>query len=347
MPLELVPFQSGQVTPYQENLRNAITWGNRLYTAYSGAKQLYSHYKTARKALDYVRSNTAVRQASQAIANTMKRSYRSRSRNPPIYKKQIRTDYKSPLARYIRKTACSMTKYYDTSISFTIPPTPNLVNKTIMFSNYMPESGSPVAGATGKDIPILPTIQGAAYGEVSGSKYRVKAVRIQGDVQLTQHGEQNASPSQLDCGAVRIYLIRDTQPNGALPAGNDVMQQWAGTNEQVHGRIALNLAGERFQIIANKLVKCIARNTKVVTRTTTVGAVASADEFWVNTEFDKGFFKMTYKPKNMNVRIRQSSSTPDVVNLVNENMFLIVVPESGLGDREVTVSATARCAYED
>jgi len=222
------------------------------------------------------------------------------------------------------------TKYFDTSFSATIASAADWTGTEIPCSNYIQNDGTTVGAYT--DSALIPSAVGAGYGQVTGSKYYLKKIRVRGDV---QPGAVSDQADMLGGRSVRIVLVHDTQPNGAQAQGEDIFTDLGNAAQCNYSFLAMGAgAGGRFRILADEIVHI-------------QPATAGTDGSNTNSlAWTTASFSFAYKPnKPIQVMLKANSSTPNVASLSNNNIFLLAHTSST--SPPVTLQGAARCYYCD
>lgn len=219
------------------------------------------------------------------------------------------------------------TKYFDTSFGGTVSSAADWTGSEVACTNYVQSDGTTVGAYT--DCAIIPSAIGAGFGQVSGSKYRIKKIRCRGQAvpqPLAAAGGETVT------GIVRILLVQDTRPNGAQAQGEDTFLDM-GNNSQINWAFMSMGAGQggRFRILKDyfgKVDPSGAFNDAAAT-----GAVSR-----------NGLtFGFTYKPKvPIDVLLKANSATPTVASLSSCNIYLLAHTDVGT----VTLAGCARCYFQ-
>jgi len=219
------------------------------------------------------------------------------------------------------------TKYFDTSQSQTISSAADWTGSEVPSTNYVQSDGTTVGAYT--DAALIPSAIGAGYGQVNGSKYRIKKIRCRGIVTSVPAGDNN------DVGApagVRVVLVQDTRPNGAQAQGEEVFTDMGGASQCNFSYLAMG-AGQagRFRILKDHFVVLDP-------------AVAATDGASTNSFARNGaMFSFTWKPKTPpEVLLKANSSTPTVASLSSMNVFLLAHSDSG----SMSIQACSRTYYQ-
>lgn len=222
------------------------------------------------------------------------------------------------------------TKYFDTSFLFTIPKLADWTGTEVTCSNYIQSDGTTVGAYT--DAALIPSATGAGYGQVVGSKYNIKKIRVRGMVAASVVSDQaDASPNS----HVRVCLVLDTQPNGAQGQGEDVFTDMGASTQAHYSFLAMaGGSGGRFRILKE------ARLTLGPVVTGTDGA-STLSEAQMGCEFE---FQHVFATP-LAVRTKANSSTPTVAALSDVNIFMLAHGAQGL--MQLDMYGCSRCYYED
>lgn len=149
-----------------------------------------------------------------------------------------------PPPRLMRQSMAE-TKYFDCvfSDSFTPASATTWAGCEISMSKYRNNVGV-LAAYTNNSI--LPTSQGSGYGEVNGTRYELKKVRVRGHVVPANHptGLSNIATSIVS----RILLVLDTQPNLGQAQAEEVMAD-SYTYGQCNSLMKVSDGTGRFRIL--------------------------------------------------------------------------------------------------
>jgi len=219
------------------------------------------------------------------------------------------------------------TKYFDTSFAQTVASAADWTGTEVPCTNYIQSDGTTVGAYT--DSALIPSAVGAGFGQVVGSKYFIKKIRVRGSVTGNVASDQDDVPA---CAFVRIVLIQDTQPNGAQAQGEDVFTD-VGTAAQInYSFLAMGAGtGSRFRILSDEMCEL-------------QPAVTATDAANKNSQVREGkLFSFTWKPKQpVHVFLKANSATPTVASLSNMNIFMLA--HSTLTAQ--AINGVARCYYE-
>lgn len=237
-------------------------------------------------------------------------------------------------AQRMYKKAAAMppqeTKYFDTSQSFTVAGAADWTGTEVACSNYIQSDGTTVGAYT--DAALIPSAIGAGYGQVNGSKYYIKQIRVRGQVQPAGLSDQ------ADVGgprSVRVVLVHDTQPNGAQAQGEDVFTDMGSAGQCNFSFLAMAAgAGGRFRILADETV--ILQPALAGTDGTNTNSVS----------YQSQLFSFYYRPKKpLQVCLKANSSTPTVASLSDSNIFMLA--HANTTTPVITLESCARCYYMD
>lgn len=224
--------------------------------------------------------------------------------------------------------AVQETKYFDTSQSQAVASAADWTGTEVPCTNYVQSDGTTVGAYT--DSALIPSAAGSGYGQVNGSKYFLKKVRVRGILNNT------ASSDQADMSAartVRVVLVHDTQPNGAQAQGEDVFIDMGNAVQNNYNFLSMGSGnGGRFRILSDE--------TFVMDQLT-----AGTDGANTNSlGYASKEFSMSYTPKKpIQVNIKPNSVTPTTAALANHNIFLLA-HSTATG---CTISACARAYFCD
>lgn len=223
------------------------------------------------------------------------------------------------------------TKYFDTTTAFTVPGLADWTGTEVACSSYIQSDGTTVGAYT--DAALIPSAIGAGYGQVQGSKYILKKIRIKGQVAMS--GTLGDQADGAFGRTVRIVLVQDTQPNGSQAQGEDIFTDLGAANQCNFSFLAMGAgSGGRFRILADKIVALQPSAAQ------TDGANTGSISFTTPT------FKLGHNFKNgLQVLVKANSSTPTVASLSNNNIFMLAHMSSSTPT--VTLAAACRAYYVD
>lgn len=222
------------------------------------------------------------------------------------------------------------TKYFDTSQSMSLSTAADWTGSEVPCTNYIQSDGTTVGAYT--DAALIPSAIGAGYGQVVGSKYKIKKIRVRGELQSQIAVDQADVPVP---ASVRLVLVHDTRPNGAQAQGEEVFTDMGSASQVNYSFLAMG-AGQagRFRILKDEFVML-------------QPAVAGADSLAVATNSivrTGHLFSFTWKPKvPYEVLLKANSNTPTVASLSNCNIFLLAHSSNGNG--ATTLNSCARVYY--
>jgi len=221
-------------------------------------------------------------------------------------------------------------KYFDSSQSQTIASAADWTGTEVPCTNYIQSDGTTTGTYT--DSALIPSAVGSGYGQIVGSKYLLKALRVRGTITPVVTGDQ-ADPFAMR--SVTLALVHDTQPNGSQAQGEDVFYDM-GTAVQVNEAFqAMGAgAGGRFRILKRKtyLMQPAVAGTDGAS-TQSVGMTGTRFEF--THQWKRG----------MKVCIKANSATPTVASLTDNNIFLLA--HASAATPVLSISSVARAYYVD
>lgn len=231
-----------------------------------------------------------------------------------------------------RSTLSPETKYFDTALSFTIPGTGDWTGTEVTCSSYIQNDGTTVGAYT--DCALIPTALGTGYGEVQGTKYLLKSVRVRG--QINPGAVSDAADMQAG-RSIRLVLVMDTMPQGSQAQGESVFTDLGDAVQCNFSYLALGAGtGGRFRILKDMVVRL-----QPVT--------AGADSLAVATNslgFASGYFDMAVNFRRpIEVQLKAGGVTPNTNKLSNCNIFLLA--HSSSSTPTITLHGAGRAAYVD
>ncbi len=234
-------------------------------------------------------------------------------------------------ARAPAVTAFNETKYFDCGINVaTTWAGTTWADSEVVCDNYVNSSGTAAAYT---DSCLLPTAIGSAYGEVNGNRYKLKKIRVRGNLLLPTVAD---SADILNPTYVRLMLVHDEQPNGAQAQGEDIMQDFGDIGENLYSFKRVASTSGRFRIL------------KDVFHVIDVAA-AGTDGTNTNSVGMEGLnFSFQYQPNSpILVNVKSGSAVPTIASTVNCNMFLLVAGTRLGAAVAVTMRAASRAYYVD
>lgn len=223
------------------------------------------------------------------------------------------------------------TKYFDCGINTAVTFAGTDWSDTeVPCDNYINSSG---AAAAYTDSALIPSANGSAYGQVNGNRYKLKKLRIRGNLSATPLSDSADASTGIDC---RVLLIHDTQPNGTQAQGEDVMQDFGAVGENLFSFKRVSANSGRFRIIKDEWINLKVTNSQ--TDGASTGSIAFATEH----------FSMQYVPKKaITVNIKSGNATPTIGGLVDNNFFLLLAGTRAGAAQEVIIRAASRAYYCD
>lgn len=279
------------------------------------------------------------------IETTLKERYwatrgRTYQPRPRTYVRQprsypVRANFKPPSSSttIIQYNTRQETKYFDTGINASVTWTgTDWSASEVPCSNYVNSSGTAAAYT---DSALIPSANGSAYGQVVGNRYKLRKLRVRGDLStgITSDGADVPAPV-----SVRLLLVHDTQANGAQAQGEDIMQDIGAGGENLYSFKRVANSSGRFRIVKDEFL-------------TLQPAVTATDGTATNSNVRYAcHFTMQYTPKKpMECQIKSGNATPTIAGLVNNNFFLILAgidTNSGAANA-VVIRAASRAYYSE
>lgn len=223
------------------------------------------------------------------------------------------------------------TKYFDTSFNANVAIAADWTGTEVPCTNYIQSDGTTVGAYT--DSALVPSAVGAGYGQVVGSKYMLKALRVRGVVGNAFASDQADIPA---APVVTVCLVQDTQPNGAQAQGEEVFTDMGSAMQCAFSYQAMGAgAGGRFKILKRK--------TYVLPTT-----AAGTDGTNTNTvNIGTRNFEFTFAPKRPVLCCIKSSSATPTVATISDNNFFLLAKASGFAAGNPTIVGCARAYYCD
>lgn len=255
---------------------------------------------------------------------------RKRSRDSGAAKspsKKRRTSKRSRMYRTVSSFAPE-TKYFDTSFSQNVASAADWTGTEVPCTNYITSDGTTIGAYTAS--ALIPSAVGSGYGQVVGSKYMLKALRVRGAIQPTVSSDAADALAPI---YVTLALVLDTQPNGTQAQGEEVYTDLGTADQCNYSFQAMGAgAGGRFKVIKRK------------TFVLNPGAMGTDGTNTNSVSMNGAQFEFTYQPKKpLLVCIKANSATPTVASLSDNNIFLLAHATSSI----VFVQGAARAYYAD
>lgn len=222
------------------------------------------------------------------------------------------------------------TKYFDTAFSQTVAGAADWTGTEVPCTEYITSDGTTLAAYTAS--ALIPSAVGAGYGQVIGTKYYAKALRVRGQLISTPAADQ---ADVIQGTTVVVCLVHDTQPNGAQAQGEEVFTDMGTAPQCTNSFQAMGAgAGGRFKILKRKVF--VLQPGVASTDGTNTSSVVN------NT----ANFAFEWQPKKAMLNcIKGNSATPTVASLSDNNIFLLA--HASQGNPPVSIVGCARCYYID
>lgn len=232
----------------------------------------------------------------------------------------------APAVTFFPQSRAEETKYFDTSLAQIVSAAADWTGSEVPCTNYIQSDGTTVGAYT--DSALIPSAIGAGYGQVVGTKYYLKKLRVKGLVASVVGSDQADVPIP---ASVRISLVQDLRPNGAQAQGEDVFTDM-GDNAQCHFSFLAMGAGNggRFRVLKDILL--------------VLDPVANGtDGTNTNSVSRSGHnFTLTWKPKKpIQVILKGNSATPTIASLSSQNIFLLAHASNATPTTRITACARA------
>jgi len=232
----------------------------------------------------------------------------------------------------LRAIVTPETKYFDVGINATVTAAgTDWANTEVPCDNYVNSSG---VAAAYTDSALIPSAVGSGYGQINGNRYKLKALRIRGAVDIST---VTAGAAVSATRTARLLLVMDSQPNGAQAQGEDVMQDIGAAGENEFSFQRVSAVSGRFRIL---------KDLKFIIQP--VAAANDSTASTVSTAFRRIPFDIRYAPKMpLTVNITSANSTPTVAGLVTANFFLLLYGGQFTGASAINIQAASRAYYCD
>ncbi len=204
------------------------------------------------------------------------------------------------------------TKYFDVACSLHPIATANDWTGTeVPMDNFIQGDGSTVGAYT--DSALIPSAQGTGYGELLGTRYRLKAIRIKGHVLPGKLADQaDANPARV----VRIVLVMDTNANASQAQGETVFTDFGLDAINVHSFLNMGTTTGKFRIL---------RDMRLMLQP----AYGATDGANTQSNVKTGsLFHMQWKPKKpIVITLAASAATPATSQLQSHNIFVLALTD--------------------
>ncbi len=220
------------------------------------------------------------------------------------------------------------TKYFDTSVSDTVVATASDWSGTeVPCDQRINANGTTITAYT--DSALIPSACGTGYGEIIGSRYQLKKMRVKGFIKPAALQDQANAPQ---AAVTRIILVQDVNPNGSQAQGETIFTDFGSDAQNVHSYLNMGSTAGKFRIL---------KDVRLVSQP----AVAATDGASTNSNSGTGdLFSFTWTPKKpIQVTLKgPNSATPQISQLQNCNIFLLALTENGAS---VLLSFCARAYF--
>lgn len=220
------------------------------------------------------------------------------------------------------------TKYFDVAFSQTVASAADWTGTEVPCTQYLKSDGTTLDTYT--DSALIPSAVGSGYGQVVGTKYALKALRVRGQVSAA------VVPDSADVIApiyVCLALVHDTQPNGAQAQGEEVYTDMGSAAQCNHSFQAMGAgAGGRFKVLKRKML--------IIQPGAAGTDGASTNSVSMNgTQFE--FTHQWRKP--LVTCIKGNSAVPTVASLSDNNIFLLAHATASIS----VINGVSRCYYAE
>ncbi len=220
------------------------------------------------------------------------------------------------------------TKYFDTSIEdYAISSADDWTGTEVTCDKYIQTNGTQVDAYTASSLN--PSHVGTGYGQIIGSRYKLKGIRIRGSL-VPQPASDKADVRAMS--VTRLVLVMDINPDGEQAQGEDVFTDFTSDRSNVHSFMNMGSNAKKFRILADLRVGHQPN-------------VAGTDGASTNSVVSNGrVFRMQWKPKKpLVVSLKgPNAATPATAQLQSCNIFLLAQTDSA---DSVLLHAVSRCYF--
>lgn len=222
-------------------------------------------------------------------------------------------------------------KYFDTMFDQNITGgIGNWTSAVIACTSYMSADGSTVSAYS--YAALIPSATGTGYGQVQGSKYILRKLRIRADLAgvITSGATTVGNPNYF-----RVMLVQDTQPSGVQGTADQFMTDWGSDSQSIESfQSVTTSSGSRFRILYDKTIVM-----------DPIASVNNAAAGSVSFQMRSQRLRITKSwKKGLEVILRPNAATNNVANLNNANIFLVAKSTSG---QTVNFRGCARAIFQD
>jgi len=223
------------------------------------------------------------------------------------------------------------TKYFDCGFNAAMTGDGTTwANTEVPMDNFIDTSGT-VSAYT--DSCLLPTATGSGYGQIIGSKFWLRKVRVKGALRIDTISVEATAPEP---SFIRLMLVLDKQPNKAQAQGEEVMQDYGTRENNVHSY--MNVIGNigRFEILQDK--NYALRVDESFNDSATTGTIG----------FNGINFKLKWIPRNpVQVSIVSGFAVPSVSQTITHNVFMLCLGVRDAGAAGIKLDGCTRCYFTE
>lgn len=179
--------------------------------------------------------------------------------------------------------------------------------------------------------------EGAGFNNRVGRKIMMRSVRITGNVFFEGGGAGNSSNDY-----VRIMIVYDRQPNGAVPAIADILASQNDTttvDSTAWANLNMNNA-ERFYVIRDKRIALQNFNGGALSAGTVNSTLQTLTESSTNID-------MFVKLKGLETHFKSSSNPAVVADIASGSLYLITYGINSAANAGWAFTSTSRVRYHD
>ncbi len=226
------------------------------------------------------------------------------------------------------------TKYFDCGINTAVTWSgASWADSEVPCDNFVNSSGTAAAYT---DSALVPSAVGSGYGQVNGNRYKLKKIRVRGNLSTAVRVDQADVQAPL---MTRLLLVMDMQPNGAQAQGEDIIQDMGAGGENLFSFKRVASTSGRFRILKDHFV--ILQPGYTATDHATNSSTNS------NVLYSENF-SFQYQPKTpILCNIKSGNATPTVAGLVNCNIFMLLASNTSTSAVACTIVGSSRAYYVD
>jgi len=242
------------------------------------------------------------------------------------------TKFSVRAAAYQAALGAQETKYFDTCIEHQGTWSgATWADSEVPCDFYVNSSG---VAAAYTDSALIPSANGSGYGQVDGTKYKLKALRVRGQIRANR---TTGSTAEIGPIQVRCLLVEDLMPNGSQAQGEDILQDIGNAGGNLYSFLRIPNGLGKYKIHKDE-------QWTLQPASSMQDAAATASLAWDGCDFN---FVVKF-PQGKDVMIKAGNASPTIAGLINCNFFLLLAGVDGTGTaKELFIYAASRAYYVD